>query len=78
MFHRGDLVPLLPQVGVPTLFLTGAEDSLFPVDEARAQASRIPRCRFAVVERSSHLSALEAPERVVPAVRQALAEWLPA
>jgi pimeloyl-ACP methyl ester carboxylesterase len=73
MFERGDLVPLLPEVRVPTLFVAGSEDAIFPVEEARAQAARIPRCRFVVVERSSHQSALEAPERVLAVVREALA-----
>jgi pimeloyl-ACP methyl ester carboxylesterase len=70
-----DLVPVLAEVRIPTLFFAGAEDTLFPVDEAQRQAAAIPECRFVVVERSSHQSALEAPERVLPVVREALAEW---
>jgi pimeloyl-ACP methyl ester carboxylesterase len=77
MFARGDTVPLLPEVRVPTLFFAGAEDALFPIEEARAQAGRIPDCRFVVVERSSHQSALEAPAEVLPLVRDAIAKWLP-
>jgi 3-oxoadipate enol-lactonase len=75
MFERGDLVPVLPEVRVPAIFFTGAEDSLFPVDEARAQAGKIPECRFVVVEGSSHQSAIEAPRQVLPVVREALARW---
>ncbi len=75
MFERGDTVPLLAEVRVPTVFCTGAEDSLFPVEEARRQASMIPRCRFVVVEKSSHQSALESPARVLSVVREALTEW---
>ncbi|MBM4267026.1 MAG: alpha/beta fold hydrolase [Deltaproteobacteria bacterium] len=75
MFERGDVTPLLSEVRVPTLYFAGAEDSLLPVAQARAEASRIPRCRFVVVERSSHQSVLEAPEQVIPAVREALADW---
>lgn len=76
MFARGDTVPLLPEVRVPTIFFAGAEDGLFPVEEARAQAGRIPDCRFVVVERSAHQSALEAPAQVLPIVRDAIATWL--
>jgi pimeloyl-ACP methyl ester carboxylesterase len=38
-------------------------------------AAAIPRCRFAIVERSAHQSALESPEQVVPLVRDAIAGW---
>jgi len=75
MFERGDLVPLLPEVRVPTLFFAGADDSLFTVDEARSQAAAIPDCQFIVVERSSHQSAIEAPEQVIQIVRKALVSW---
>ncbi len=75
MFERGDAVPLLPKVGVPTVFFTGEEDALFPVEEARAQAALVSHCRFVVVSRSAHQSALEAPEQVLPIVRDALAQW---
>jgi pimeloyl-ACP methyl ester carboxylesterase len=75
MLEREDLVPVLSEVRTPTVFLAGAEDALFPVEEAQRQAAVIPECRFVVVERSSHQSALEAPERVLPVVREALAEW---
>lgn len=75
MFERGDLRPLLPQVRVPTLFFSGAEDTLFPVEEARSQASLLPDCRFVVVEHSSHQSVLEAPRSVLPALRAALCAW---
>ena len=75
MFERGDLVPILPEIQVPSVFFTGAQDSLFSVEEARQQAAAIPECRFVVVEKSAHQSALEAPERVLPIVREALARW---
>jgi pimeloyl-ACP methyl ester carboxylesterase len=76
MFGRGDLRPVLPDVHVPVLFLTGAQDSLLPVDEARRQAAAIPECRFVVIERSAHQSVLESPPQVLPVVRAAIAEWV--
>lgn len=75
MFDRGDLVPSLPDVEVPTIFFAGAEDALFPVEEARGQAAAIPSCRFVIVERSSHQSALEAPASVLPILREELGRW---
>jgi len=73
MFDRGDSMPLLSAVQVPTLFFAGIDDALFPVEEARAQAAAIPDCRFVVVRGSAHQSALEAPAQVLPVVREALA-----
>jgi pimeloyl-ACP methyl ester carboxylesterase len=75
MFERGDVVPLLPGLTLPVLFLTGADDRLYPVEEARAQSAGIPECTFVVVERSAHQSALEAPDQVLPLLREALAAW---
>lgn len=75
MFARGDLVPLLSDIQIPVLFLTGANDPLFSVEEARRQAAAIPECRFVVVEGSAHQSALESPEQVLPIVRNTIAAW---
>jgi pimeloyl-ACP methyl ester carboxylesterase len=75
MFDRGDLAPLLRDVHVPVLFVAGSRDTLFSVEEARQQAAMIPECRVLVVEQSSHQSALEAPDQILPAIRDALARW---
>lgn len=75
MFERGDLVPALSDIEIPVLFMTGANDPLFSVKEARCQAAAIPRCQFVIVERSAHQSALESPEQVLPIVRNTIAEW---
>ena len=69
MFNRPDFLPLLPKVSVPTLLMTGAEDSLFPPAEARTLADAIPNCRFVVLERSAHQSPLEVPGDVSAAIR---------
>lgn len=66
MFGREDLVPRLGEVRVPTTFFAGTEDGLFPLEEARAQAAAIPGCDFVAVERSSHQSATERADVVVP------------
>lgn len=69
MLLRPSLIPRLPEVRVPTLFVTGAQDELFPVELARTQAQAIPGARFEVVPGSSHLSVWEAPEVVLPMLR---------
>ena len=40
MMHRPDSTPLLAQVSVPTLVVTGAEDEMIPVEESRAHRER--------------------------------------
>jgi pimeloyl-ACP methyl ester carboxylesterase len=75
MFERGDPVAALSEVHVPVVFVAGADDALFPVEEARGQAALIPECQFVVIERSAHQSALESPTRVLPLVRAAIRQW---
>lgn len=75
MFGREDLTPRLGEVRVPALFVAGAEDGIFPIDVARAQASAVPGSRFVAVERSGHHSALERPDVVLPLVREAIEGW---
>jgi pimeloyl-ACP methyl ester carboxylesterase len=75
MFDREDPLPHLPDVRVPTVFFTGAEDTLYPVTDARRHAAAFPQCRLVVLEHSSHQSALEVPEKVLSIIREALSEW---
>jgi pimeloyl-ACP methyl ester carboxylesterase len=69
MLGRQSLVSRLPDVRIPTLFLTGALDELFSVEEARSQAAMIPGSRFGVIAGTAHQSAYEAPELVNPLLR---------
>ena len=41
MMHRPDSTPLLSSITVPTLVITGEEDTLIPVDDSRAMAKAI-------------------------------------
>jgi pimeloyl-ACP methyl ester carboxylesterase len=72
MFRRENLLPRLHEVRVPSIFFAGTEDDIFPLEEAREQASAIQTCRFISVERSAHHSAVERPDVVLPIVREAL------
>ena len=65
-------MPRLPEVRVPTLFVTGVRDSHYPLELARAHAAAVPGARFEVVEGTSHLSIFEAPERALRLVREFL------
>ena len=74
MMHRADSTPLLAQVSVPTLVITGAEDEMIPVEESRQIASGIRGARLVIIPGAGHLANLEQPE----AFNTALTEFLAA
>ena len=63
MAGRADATEVLKQCRVPVLVITGQNDPLIPVDEARAMAELPQQARLAVLADSAHLSNLECPER---------------
>lgn len=62
MMHRLDTTPLLTQVSVPALVITGEEDEMIPVDESRRMASLIPGATLVIVPGAGHLANLEQPD----------------
>jgi 3-oxoadipate enol-lactonase len=62
MAERPDSTPDLPGIDVPTLVVTGSEDSLIPPGVTSEMADAIPDAELAVIEGVGHLSNLEAPE----------------
>jgi 3-oxoadipate enol-lactonase len=62
MMHRPDSTPLLAQVSVPTLVITGAEDEMIPVEESRRIASGIRGAKLVIIPGAGHLANLEQPE----------------
>jgi pimeloyl-ACP methyl ester carboxylesterase len=69
MLDRPSLIPRLGAVNVPTLFISGTEDPLFPIEVAREQAGAIPDARFEAVAGTAHQSLWESPEQVLPRLR---------
>lgn len=70
---RPDARPVLATISVPTLVVVGAEDAITPPDEAREIAAGIgTKVRYLEVPGCGHLSTLEAPQIVTPA----LLDWL--
>ncbi len=61
MMHRADSTPLLAQVSVPSLVVTGEEDEMIPVDESRRMAAAIPGATLVIVPGAGHLANLEQP-----------------
>lgn len=74
MLERPSLIPRLGAVTVPTLFMAGTEDRLFPVGVAREQAAAIPGGRFETVPGTAHQSLWESPEQVLPRLRAFISE----
>jgi pimeloyl-ACP methyl ester carboxylesterase len=62
MAERPDSDPDLPGIDVPTLVVTGSEDSLIPPGVTSQMADAIPGAELAVIEGVGHLSNLESPE----------------
>jgi pimeloyl-ACP methyl ester carboxylesterase len=72
MMHRPDSTPLLPQIAVPTLVITGAEDEMIPVDESRRIADAVPGATLVIIPGAGHLSNLEQPDAFNDAVNKFL------
>ncbi len=62
MIERPSLLPQLPKIRVPTLVIAGEDDGLHLVEEARAEAARIPNAQFCIAKGSAHLSLVESAE----------------
>ncbi|MGB3454860.1 MAG: alpha/beta fold hydrolase, partial [Litorimonas sp.] len=69
-FTLPDPAPGLASIDVPTVVLWGAQDAVLPVDHADRFAEALPDARVERLDGVGHLPQLEAPERVVAAVRE--------
>jgi pimeloyl-ACP methyl ester carboxylesterase len=63
IFGRGDLLPELAGLSVPSLVMTGVDDLAQPVARGQAIAERIG-CPFVAIPEAGHISSLEAPDFV--------------
>lgn len=62
MMHRPDSTPLLAELAVPTLVITGEEDEMIPVDESRRMAGAIDGATLVIIPGAGHLANLEQPD----------------
>ncbi len=72
MAERPDATALLAQVTVPTLVVTGADDTLIPPSESEKLARAIRGAQLVVIPRAGHLVAFEQSDLF----NHALREWL--
>jgi pimeloyl-ACP methyl ester carboxylesterase/mannose-6-phosphate isomerase-like protein (cupin superfamily) len=63
------LLDRLASVTVPVLVIWGEADRIIPVEHGHAYAKAIPNARFLLLPESGHLPQLEAPDRLLGAVR---------
>jgi pimeloyl-ACP methyl ester carboxylesterase len=62
MAARRDSTDLLPDVDIPVLVISGAEDNLTPVAEMESMQKAIRGSRLMVIEAAGHLSNIECPD----------------
>jgi len=72
MAERPDSTPDLPGIDVPTLVVTGTDDTLIPPDVTAAIADGVPDAELLRIEGAGHLSNLETPEAFTAALESVL------
>jgi len=61
-------LPRLGQIGVPTLFVAGAQDMATPPDAMKAMHEAVPGSQYALIDPAAHLSNMENPDAFMRAV----------
>jgi pimeloyl-ACP methyl ester carboxylesterase len=72
LLHRPDALAVLPRVSVPTLLLSGSDDSSAPVSQHQTMQRRIPHATLFEIHAAGHMAPAERPDSVSLALR----EWL--
>jgi 3-oxoadipate enol-lactonase len=72
MRDRPDSAPTLAEISVPTLIITGADDTLIAPNEAEAMRDAIRGARLVTIPNAAHLANLEQPDAFNHAVREFL------
>jgi len=69
LLNRPDAEPLLPTIDVPTLLLSGQQDTWSPLSQHRRMQSLIPGSILAEIADAGHMAPIEQPEAVADALR---------
>jgi pimeloyl-ACP methyl ester carboxylesterase len=72
MLHRPEAISVLPTIRVPTLLLSGSDDTWSPVSQHESMRRRIPHATLFEIHDAGHMAPVERPEPVALALR----EWL--
>jgi 3-oxoadipate enol-lactonase len=68
MRDRADSTGDLASIKVPVLWMHGEEDTLMPLEGARASAEKLPDATFVTIPKGGHVSPMENPEAVNAAI----------
>jgi pimeloyl-ACP methyl ester carboxylesterase len=68
----------LGEIKVPSLVLAGREDFIYPPEHQEELARRIPNSRLVLIERAGHNPQDEQPAKTLQAIRDFMAEAVPA
>jgi YbgC/YbaW family acyl-CoA thioester hydrolase len=74
MRDREDSTSMLPNIGVPTLVISGGDDQIVPANETREWSAIIPNARLLEIPEAGHLTPLEQPIAVLREIREFLAK----
>jgi pimeloyl-ACP methyl ester carboxylesterase len=72
MLNRPEVLSLLRSIAVPTLLLSGSDDTWSPVSQQQSIRRRIPHATLFEIHGAGHMAPLERPDSVAVALR----EWL--
>ena len=72
LIDRVALAPRMKGISVPTLFVAGRHDAMYPVEALRNAAAVLPKGRFEVVD-TAHISVVDEPEIVTALIDEFLA-----
>jgi pimeloyl-ACP methyl ester carboxylesterase len=72
MLNRPDALSLLSTIAVPTLLLSGSEDTWSPISQHETMRRRIPHATLFEIHGAGHMAPVERPDAVALALR----EWL--
>lgn len=66
LLHLADhsAADLLPEIHVPVLIVHGRQDIFTPLDVARTMADRIPNSQLLVLDKGTHYTPVEYPDRI--------------
>ncbi|MGN6283144.1 alpha/beta fold hydrolase [Frateuria sp.] len=69
--NRPDSQPTLATIKIPTLIIVGVEDTIYPMDMAKAMQKAIPNAKLAMIPGAAHAAVIEKPDQV----NQAILGW---
>jgi pimeloyl-ACP methyl ester carboxylesterase len=72
MLQRPEALSVLPTIAVPTLLLSGSDDTWSPVSQHESIRRKVPHATLFEIHGAGHMAPIERPEAVAIALR----EWL--